>query len=36
MLKHEYTIVKLKYQRRVRVQVFYFCLVASDRLDRHF
>ena len=36
MLKHEYTIVKSKNQRRVRPQVFYFCLVATDRLDRHF
>ena len=39
MLKYEYTVTKSKNQRRVRrllLELFYFYLVASDRLDRHF
>ena len=35
-LKYEYTVAKSKNQRRARLLVFYFCLVASDRLNRHF
>ena len=35
MLKYEHTVAKSKNQRRAIILiVFYFCLVASDRLDR--
>ena len=35
MLKYEYTVVKSKNQRRAMLlQSIYFCLVASDGLDR--
>ena len=37
MLKYEYTVAKSKNQRELGVfKVFYFCLVAGDRLNRHF
>ena len=36
MLKYEYTVAKSNNQRRVRCLLFYFGLVANDRLNRHF
>ena len=32
MLKYEYAVAKSKHLGRA----FYFCLVASDRLNKHF
>ena len=36
MVKYEYTAAKSKNQRRGFFEVFYSCLVASDRLNKYF